>query len=479
MLAAPGFLWLLRHELRVLWRGSILVRTHKHVLIPVIAVGVIFQGIALLLAGQIVRHPLPANQMLLAANINIVFLFALMFSRAMTASIDVIYGRGDADFLLASPIPPGRVLAVRMLGVAVSIAAPWALLGGVLANALAVYGQFWALAVYPMLLAEGLMVAALAFATVTALLGRIGPAAARRAGHTLALGVGIGIFILGQLSRFVPPQTLVRFWQAMLPGPGGGGSAFLFARGLLGHGVDLLASIAVSLAVFALAWRVLARPFAEGAITAAAYRPPGRTGAQGGRFANTAFSALFAKDLRLLGRFPGLISQVVYRSLTLVPVVFILAGKGEAYGGMAVVPPLLVFLAGQLGLFFISVLRGTEDAPELTATAPVPVALPPRVSIAAAGYAALLILALPVLVTMASAPNLLAPLLAGLAGVLLCNLTLGLRLPIPLVRAEFGKSQTGTALGLILGVGVSSLWSLAVWLLVAPHPFAWLVTHPA
>lgn len=479
MFTPPGFLWLLRHELRVLWRGSILVRTHRHVLIPVIAVGVIFQAIALLLARQIIRHPLPADQMLLAANINIVFLFALMFSRAMTASIDVIYGRGDADFLLASPIPPGRVLAVRMLGVAVSIAAPWALLGGVLANALAVYGQLWALAVYPMLLAEGLMVAALAFATVTALLGRIGPAAARRAGHTLALGVGIGIFILGQLSRFVPPQTLARFWQAMLPGPDGGGVAFLFARGLLGQGAALLASIGVSLAVFALAWRVLAKPFAEGAITAAAYRPPGRTGAQGGRFANTAFSALFAKDMRLLGRFPGLISQVVYRSLTLVPVVFILAGKGTAYGGMAMVPPLLVFLAGQLGLFFISVLRGTEDAPELTATAPVPVTLPPRASIAAAGYAALLILALPVLATMARAPDLLAPLLAGLTGVLLSNLTLGLRLPIPLVRAAFGKSQTGTALGLILGVGVSSLWSLAVWLIVAPNPFAWLVAHPA
>jgi ABC-2 type transport system permease protein len=442
-------------------------------------VGLVLQGGALLLAGQIIRQPLPRAQMLLAANINIVFLFALMFSRGLTASIDVLYGRGDADFLLASPIPPGRVLAVRMLGVAVSIAAPWALLGGVLANALAVYGQFWALAIYPMLLAEGLLVAALAFATVTALLGRIGPAAARRAGHTLALGVGIGIFVLGQLSHFVPPQDLARFWQSLLPGPGGGGLAFLFARGLLGQGAALLASIGVSLAVFALAWRGLARPFAEGVITAAAYRPPGRGRAQTGRFANTAFAALFAKNLRLLARFPGLVTQVVYRSLTLVPVVFILAGKGKAYGGMAVAPPLLVFLAGQLGLFFVSVLRGAEDAPDLTASAPVPPAWPPRASIAAAGYAVLLILALPVLVLLARAPSLFGPLLAGLAGVLLCNLTLGLRLPIPLVRAAFGKSQTGTMLGLILGVAVSSLWALAVWLLVAPHPFAWLAAHPA
>jgi hypothetical protein len=30
-------------------------------------------------------------------------------------------------------------------------------------------------------------------------------------------------------------------------------------------------------------------------------------------------------------------------------------------------------------------------------------------------------------------------------------------------------------LGLILGVAVSSVWSLAVWLLVTPHPLAWVV----
>lgn len=471
MFRAPGFLWLLRHELVVLWRGSILVRTHRHILLPVLGVGVVFQGIALLLAGQIIRHKLPPAQMLLAANINVVFLAALMLSRAMTASIDVIYGRGDADFLLASPIPPGRVLAVRMLGVAVTIAAPWLLLGGVLANGLALRGQGWALAVYPVLLAEALLVAALAFALVTALLRRIGPAAARRAGHTLALGVGLGIFVLGQAPRFIAPQTLVRFWAALLPGPQGGGVAFLFARGLLGQGPDLATSLLLSFAVFVLAWRGLAGPFACGAITAAAYRPAGRAGVQSGVFRQRAFAALFAKDLRLLARFPGLFSQVVYRSLTLVPVAFILAGKGKAYGGLAVVAPLLVFLAGQLGLFFISVLRGSASAPGLAASAPVAAHLPARAGIAASGYAALLTLALPVLATMARAPALLGPLLAGLAGVLVSNLALGWRLPIPLVRAAFGKAQTGTVLGLILGLGVSCAWALAAWLLVSPRPF--------
>jgi ABC-2 type transport system permease protein len=474
MLSPPGFLWLLRHELRVLWRGSILVRTHKYVLLPVLVVGVLFQGVALALASLMVKHPIPTAEMLLAANINLVFLFALMFSRAMTSSIDVIYGRGDADFLLASPIPPGRVLAVRMLGVAFSIAAPWLLLGGVLANALAAFGQYWALSLYPMLAAEALLVAALAFALVVLLLGHIGPQAARRAGHTLALAVGVGIFVLGQAPHFVAPQRLASFWAAMLPGPHGGGLAFLFARGLLGQGAALAASIAFGLAVFAAVWVFLAVPFARGTITAAAFRPAGRAAAQGATFRQSAFAALFAKDLRLLARFPGVVTQVVYRSLTLVPVLMILSGKFHTAGGLAVTAPLLVFLAGQLALFFISVLTGSESVPMLIASAPVPAALPRRASIAASGCAALIILALPLLGILARAPELLPPLLLGLSGVLLCNLCLGLRLPIPLMRAGFGKSQTGTLFGLILGIAVSTAWALAIWLLAAPQLWAWL-----
>jgi len=479
MFSAPGFPWLLRHELRVLWRGSILMRTHRHVILPVLVVGALFQGVALLLARQVAAHPIGQDEMMLAANINIVFLFALMFSRAMTASIDVIYGRGDADFLLASPIPPGRVLAVRRLGVAASIAAPWVLLGGVLGNALAVYGQFWALSVYPMFFAEALLVAALAFALVVVLLRFVSPQTTRRTGHTLALITGVGIFIIGQMPRFVPKPELAQFWASLLPGAGGGGPSFIFARGLLGQGGALAASIAFALAGFAIVWVFLAKPFADGVITAAASRPRGRAATQGGVFRGSPFAASLAKDLRLLGRFPGVVTQIIYRSLTLVPVALILAGRFHVDGigdGMAVTVPLLVFLAGQLGLFFISVLAGSETIPELAATAPVPPSTPQRAALAASAYATIFIVAVPALAVMARAPGLLPVLIFGIAGVLLSNLLLGLQMPIPLVRASFGKTSTGTVMGLILGVSVSSVWSFIVWLAVAPNPLAWLIS---
>jgi ABC-2 type transport system permease protein len=479
MFTAPGFPWLLRHELRVLWRGSILMRTHRHVIIPVLVVGALFQGVALVLARQVVAHPIAQSTMLLAANINIVFLFALMFSRAMTASIDVIYGRGDADFLLASPIPPGRVLAVRMLGVACSIAAPWVLLGGVLGNGLAAYGQLWGLCVYPMFFAEALLVAALAFGLVVVLLRFVSPQTTRRTGHTLALITGVGIFIIGQLPRFVPQATLGRFWASLLPGPDGGGLAFLFARGLIGQGDALVSAVAFALAGFCIVWFCLAKPFSDGVITAAASRPRGRADAQNAKFRVSPFAASLAKDMRLLFRFPGIVTQIIYRSLTLVPVALILAGRfhmGHMGNGMAATVPLLVFLAGQLGLFFISVLAGCENIPELAASAPVPSSTPQRAALAACAYATVFILAAPAIAVLARAPGLLPPLIFGVAGVLVSNLLLGQKMPIPLVRASFGKTSTGTVMGLILGVSVSSVWSFIIWVVVAPNPLAWLIS---
>lgn len=470
MFKPPGFFWLLRHELRVLWRGSILVRTHRYVLLPALIVGVVFQAIGFLVARLIVQHPVAVNIMLLAANINLVFLFVLMFSRAMMASVDVIYARGDADFLLASPIPPNGVLAVRMLGVACSIVAPWMLLAGMLANGLALSGQIWALSVYPMLAGEALIVASLAFALVVGLVGRIGPMAARRAGHSLALFTGIGIFILGQAPRFVPGTILGAFWSGLLPGPGGGGPAYLFARGLLGQGLPLLTSLALAALVFLLVWVFLAGPFARGAISAASYRPSGRATAQQARFRASAFLSLLAKDMRLIARFPGLVSQIIYRSLALVPVAAILLGKVAL--GVAVAVPLLVFLAGQLALFFISVLAVMDDVPQLVASAPIAVSAPPRAALAASAQVSMLVVGLPALAVLARAPGLASVLVPCMAGVLASNLALGRRFPIPLSRAAFGKSQTGTLFGLVLGVSVSSLWALASWLMVAPHPLA-------
>jgi ABC-2 type transport system permease protein len=473
-----GFLWLFAHEARLLWRGSILVRTRRHVLVPLVLVAVVFQSVAMTVAWAGMKQNFSPRILVMIANLNLVFLLFLMLSRAMTGAIDVLYSRGDVDFLLASPIPPSRVLAVRMLGIAAATASPWLLLGGVLANALAAFGDLNALAVYPMIFGLSLAATSLAFAVVVLLVGRLGASRARTVAHSFALLIGILIFALGQAPRFVSPPHMGRLWQSFMPDKTDLQSPlWLPGRAMLGEFMPLLATMGGFILIFLVVLLTLDQKFASGAISAAAMGPGRAPRDRRGRFWGEPFTALMQKNLRMLKRFPGLVTQTAYRSLTLVPVVMILGGHVKIGSGPEVVVPLLVFLAGQLALFFGSVLVGTDQAPELLMSAPVLASLGRRASGTAALYATLLIMGLPLLGVMLRDGYLVPAALVGITGAILTNLAFAERFPIPLVRAAFGKRQKGSIFGLVIGVAVSSAWALGAYLMVAPHvagllPFA-------
>lgn len=139
---------------------------------------------------------------------------------------------------------------------------------------------------------------------------------------------------------------------------------------------------------------------------------------------------------------------------------------GKVAIGLPVTVPLLVFLAGQLGLFFISVLAQMNDMPALIASAPVAARAPRRAAYLVCAQTALAIIGLPVVAVLVKAPTLAPAMLLGIGAALASNLWLGRRLPIPLSRAAFGKTQIGTLLGLVLGVSISAGWALAAWLVV-------------
>jgi len=82
-----------------------------------------------------------------------------------------------------------------------------------------------------------------------------------------------------------------------------------------------------------------------------------------------------------------------------VPVAAILLGKVAL--GVAVTVPLLVFLAGQLVLFFISMLAAMDEMPALVASAPVAPSAPPRAALAVTAQASLQVVGLLVLAVLA------------------------------------------------------------------------------
>jgi hypothetical protein len=140
----------------------------------------------------------------------------------------------------------------------------------------------------------------------------------------------------------------------------------------------------------------------------------------------------------------------VYRSLTLVPVAMILSGRVRIGAAPGIVVPLLVFLAGQLALFFCSVIIASDQAPDLCRGAPVPAGLAPRASAAASFYATILIMALPLAGILLREGAVLPVAVAGIAGAAASNLALAQAFPIPLVRPAFGKTQKGNFLGRLI-----------------------------
>ncbi len=449
---------LLALDLLLLWRGSILLRTRRYVWVPLIVTLVVFQAAAYFIAGAIVRHPIGRPEMLLAANINLILLGALMLSRAITTVVDMLYARADADFLFSTPAPAAAILASRMISAALAVAAPWVMMTGVLGLGLALHGAAWGLAAAPLLLALGGLAAALAFALVLALVGHVTPQAARRAGHSVALFLGLGIFVLGQAPRFLPAGEVAGFWAALLPTPGR--PATWLAAGFLGEPLPFATSVtAVGGATVAL-WAMLARRFSAGALVAATHREAATQ--RPGGFPNGPAPALLARNARLLWRFPGLVSQTIYRALALVVLGFLLTHPGR---NSAAIAPLLCFVTGQLAMFFISILRAGDDAPGLAASAPIGPQTARLSVMAVAGAAALSIIAVPAAVTLRLMPALALPVLAAGAGALLSALALGYRLPMPVTRAAFGKPPIGTLMGLMLGTAAASFWAGLAWLI--------------
>jgi len=343
----------------------------------------------------------------------------------------------------------------------------------VMANSLAVLGHPNALALYVVIGGIAVLATAAAFSLVVMLVTRTGPATARRISHSLALVIGVVIFALGQAPRYLPKAPMLKFWRALMPDAANAASLrWLPGKAMLGQALPLAGFVLAAVLMFWLVLALLGRGFASGAISAAAYAHGGRPGARTGHFRRDPFAASMLKDLRLLLRFPGLATQTVYRSLTLVPVAMVLTGRIAIGGGPQVVVPLIVFLSGQLSLFFISVIIGSDQSPELFWSAPVATATGRRAAYAAAGYATLIIMGLPVIGLLFREAGVFPVAVTFMLGAILCNLALGQKLPIPLLRPQFGKTRTGTVLGLILGVSVSTAWAFCSWMLVTPNPLA-------
>jgi ABC-2 type transport system permease protein len=474
-LLEPGSLaWLVAQEVRLTFRNS--KRSARalwlrlFLLLLFLACGI---QLAIVLRGVPIE---PRPEFLVWGSAILLVLLSFMTTQALIGAQRTLYERTDLDLLFSSPLPEGRVLAAKLLGIAASAAATYLILSLPLAIPIALVGHPRLLALVPVLAALALIAASFGLVLSVMLVRTIGAKRAKTVGQIAAAALGGLIYLVSQLSSQNRPGqgrlvNLAHWMQTH--GWGVRGWSAWPARALFGELWPLLGTALIGLVLFSLTSIAFRTHFL------ASYQKAGDRSARRARkgeavrtrFAGSLLSAVVLKELRLLAREPGMIFMMLLRLIYLMPV--LLAGLGRGGGGVATLATLAgvgVIAAGQLCGSLAWVTISAEDAPDLLAVAPVEGRKLKRLKLLAA-----LLMGLPVA---AIVPALLAarsP--AAAAIVLLGSLAAGYAAGLvemlfgkPGKRAAFANRRQGSFLtalaGILVSIAIAGLTALAVVLVI-------------
>lgn len=493
MIGRPGStLWLLGHELRMARRrwGRRGKQSNRWLMLA-FTLGVplfltVVGGIPLgRLLSRVEVTPTPVAAAI-AAFMLIAF-FTLMLSQTLTAAVDALYERGDLDLLFSSPLRPQRVMTVRFLAVAAGVF--W-IFGYFLTGplvAIAVQGHLPWLAGLVVLFALALASAGAGLLLAASLFRVIGPRRTRTAAQVTAAVIGASFFLAAQAHNILGEGRSQSLWQTIMrlardPQVQVPGLDWPL-RAMLGEPLPLAAVVAAGAGLFWLASAILGPRFAADAAAAAGAGrgATGRTRTRFGAFAEGAFVTTLRKELRLLVRDPALLAQVLMRVLYMLPVGFLLlrqAGRGDDLlfpGSVAA----LCLIAGQVAGSLAWITVSAEDAPDLLASSPSPVALVRRGKLAAAALPLAVLLAPVLLPLLVLAPLAGAAASAGCAASIAAAGLMNVWWQRPGKRSEFRRRGRASWFVTIVELLVGALIALTAALIAMGLPWALAAVAPA
>jgi ABC-2 type transport system permease protein len=485
--------WFARHELRLSWRDWLAMMTGgrlKHLRRAVIGFSlfVIFLHVVAYWTVGRYADAAPDKPTLLAITSGVLLSWLLMISQAMESMTRAFYSRSDLDLLLASPAAVEKIFAVRIVAVAWSLAMMALPLAGPFINILIALGGWRWLGAYGLIMAMAATATALAIGLTVALFRLIGARRTRLVAQVVAAVIGAAFVIGLQVAAILSYGTLSRVSvlqsQALLAvAPGIGSVVWWPARAALGDVTALAGVLAFGGLALAVAIILVAPRFGEYALAAAG------VGRSAVRHAVRKFKPLAPlrtlrhKEWALLRRDPWLVSQTLMQVLYLIPpAVLLWRSFGSGSGAYQLLVPVLVMAAGQLsgGLAWLAI--SGEDAPDLVATAPVPLRYIKRAKIEAVlGAVALIFLPLVGVLAIAS-PWYAVITAAGIvaAGVAATSIQLWFRTQAK--RSQFRRRQVSSRVATFAEAFSSIGWAATaavaaanLWLALAPGLITLLV----
>ncbi len=468
MTLSPGSTpWLLRHEARLYWRGRPAGIRGYAMLILIL---VLLHVFGLLMAWTLRRAPAPpATLIAVGLTSAVAGLLLLMISRSLVNAVQVLYTRGDADLLLASPMPARRVIGTRAAFIAATVSLEVGLLIWPFANMLALFGTPAWLKAYLLVPALGLLATSLGLLLTLLLFSIFGPRRTRVIGQVLSAVIAVGFTLAMQIPNLLRGSAHQRAsipasWQAgalAIDGP-------LFAPARLWlAGISFpLVTLIVAGGLFTLTIRQFGERFMTAAVAAAgsAAGQSRRSARSGLRFGGTRRRVLILKELRLISRDPWLLTQVLQQFIAVLPLgVFALR---ESHRGLPLIWGLSIYLCGYLAAALSWITLVAEDAPEILATAPIGRDEIVRSKLEAALWPILPLALVPVAALHGSHPWFGVCVSFCAVGAALCCALLNVGEQPVAKRQDFRSRQRGHALRSFVEFGIVAAWSLFCWALV-------------
>jgi ABC-2 type transport system permease protein len=381
-----SWLWLARHEGRIAWRDLQYLMTGggrwrmRNTLFVFVLLGLALHLVAY---GMVRRH---AGMSLddgtdgfTSITGSLLLSFFLLLSQALEQVTRLFYGRGDLDLFRSSPASLRRLFSIRVLAIAVSTTATALVVATPAINVLAYFGGLRWFAGYGVAAAIAVVAAGLAVVLAALLFDTLGPKRTRFAsqvasaivGSTFIIGIqAVAILSIGTLS----PQAFFDSSLVHAHVPGADSLLWAPARAILGDGSDLLFTLGIAAAIFAVPTLLLANRLGGYAVaTASISQGSGKRAWSANLFRTASAHALLQrKEWVLLFRDPWLASQTLMQLFYLIPAALLLwRFYGESGGVLIVLAPVLTMAAGQLGGGLAWLAVSGEDAPDLIATAPI------------------------------------------------------------------------------------------------------------
>ena len=465
-MAKPGsFLWLLRLELRLMYRDA---RSKAASWISATVLFVLLHGLAVPLALGIQATIRMSDTVPLAMVTGLVALTLLtLWARALTLAVQTLYERGDVELLVSSPLPPRVWFAVRASAIALRTASEYALLLLPIANVFAAFGQLRWLLVYLSLPLGAMLATSAALWLALGLLRLLGPRRTRLFAQILAGLIGLGAALLVQLPSLSGYdddnlEALLRVNTL----PAAGSALWLPARIAIGTSPWSPVLALLCVATFVASVRLLAAPFSE-ALTLSAHADVrrARSSAELPRFGSGARAALIRKELRVALRDPWLMTQLLQQNLFLLPATLMFT-RWDLHG-VSVAWLAIVMCAGTSASAFGWLASAGEEAPELIGSAPI-LAFDRL-------FAQLVASLVPVVAGVVMCCVVLclfhpyAALVVGLCslGNAFCNAFFNVRLKRPAKRHEFRRRNHANLPGLLIELTLMSVWVTLCLVLLA------------